>query len=119
MKIKATRIAGFTLLEIMIIVAIIGLLAALAVPNFLKARATSQRTSCINNIRQIDAAIQQWALELKKPVTATVTETDATPYLKNTVRCPAGGTTFADSYTLNTVADMPVCKKLPLVHILD
>jgi prepilin-type N-terminal cleavage/methylation domain-containing protein len=112
------RDSGFTLLEIMIVVSIIGLLAAIAIPNFIKARATSQTKVCINNLRQVDSAIQQWALELKKGPGATVVETDVTPYLKHSVVCPSGGTTFADSYTLSTVATQPICQHVPLTHFL-
>jgi prepilin-type N-terminal cleavage/methylation domain-containing protein len=104
---------GFTLVEIMIVVAIIGLLAAIAIPNFVKARTTAQKNACINNLRQIDGAIQQWALENKKDTSAPVAETDVTPYLKNSVVCPSGGTSFADSYTVTDVATQPLCKKQP------
>ena len=97
----------------MIVVAIIGLLAAIAIPNFVKARTTAQKNACINNLRQIDGAIQQWALEFKKDSTATVGETEVTPYLKNSVVCPSGGTTFSDSYSTTTVAVQPTCKRVP------
>jgi len=118
MKMKKVRKAGFTLVEIMIVVAIIGLLAAIAIPNFVRARTTAQMNACINNLRQIDGAIQQFALEQKKNTGDSVAEADVLPYLKNSVVCPSGGTTFADSYTLNTVADVPLCQKVPLTHKL-
>ena len=108
MKINTSRKAGFTLVEIMIVVAIIGLLAAIAIPNFIRARTTSQQNACINNLRQIDGAIQQWALENKVAASASVTSANVTPYLGRSTgefpTCPAGGT-----YALTDVATKPTC----------
>ena len=118
MKSRTSRKAGFTLVEIMIVVGIIGLLAAIAIPNFVSARTTSYKNACLNNLRQIDGAIQQWAVEYKKGPTATVVETDVTPYLKNAAICPAGGTAFADSYSLTDVSTHPKCRKVPATHKL-
>ena len=118
MKTKMNRKSGFTLVEIMIVVAIIGLLAAIAIPNFVKARTTAQLNACINNLRQIDGAQQQWAIEQKKGPAEAVAEADVQPYLKSLPVCPAGGTTFADSYTLSTVATAPTCQKDAANHVL-
>ena len=97
---------GFTLVEIMIVVAIIGLLAAIAVPNFTQARTNARTSACVNNLRLIDGAKQQWALETNQDETAVPAEADVTPYLKNSAMpaCPANG-----AYTLNAVNALPVC----------
>jgi len=111
------RRAGFTLLEILIVAAIISLLAAIAIPNYIASRSAAQKNTCINNLRQIESAIQEWATEHKKPESARVDVNDLLPYLRGPAICPAGGTGFADSYLITTVAVAPACQKVPLTHV--
>jgi prepilin-type N-terminal cleavage/methylation domain-containing protein len=113
----ATRSVGFTLVEVMIVVTLVGLLAGMAIPTFLRSRNAAYKSTCINNLKQIDSAIQQWATECKKPQSASVDFSDISPYLKGAVVCPSGGTSFLDSYSLSTVADLPVCQKDPRNHV--
>jgi len=86
--------SGFTLVEIMIVVAIIGLLAAIAIPSFVKARNTAQQNACINNLRQIDSGKEQAAMAQRWGDTAVAITTLANEYIKGntTPVCPGGGT---------------------------
>jgi prepilin-type N-terminal cleavage/methylation domain-containing protein len=110
MKINSSKKSGFTLDEIMIVVAIIGLLAAIAIPNFVKARTTSQQNACINNLRQWDGAVQQYALENKLSSSATYAISNLKPYIKldstsNIPKCPANGNYSPGG----NVAAVPTC----------
>jgi len=93
----------------MITVSIIGLLAAIALPSFVHARTTSQANGCIENLRQMDAALQQFALENRKQPTDTYSVRDLRPYMKTprnrNPRCPGGGTYFPGA----TVKEAPTC----------
>ena len=115
---RATRPSGFTLIETMIVASLIGMLAAIAVPNFIRSRTSAHTSVCINNLRTIDYAIQQWALEEKQQTQAPVQFTNISVYLKSSVLCPAGGTTFGDSYSISLVGTQPLCQRFPLVHVI-
>lgn len=99
------RNAGFTLVEIMIVIAIIGLLAAIAIPNFIKARTKSQKTVCVKNLQMIDGAKETWALEAKRDVSDPVVDADVNNYIKGGAPvCPGGGT-----YAYNDLSTPPTC----------
>jgi prepilin-type N-terminal cleavage/methylation domain-containing protein len=115
MKNKTFRAPGFTLVEIMIVVAIIGLLATIAIPNFVRARLKAQQNACINNLRQIDGAKQTWALENKAGQTVVPTQANIQPYLGRGTAgiaptCPAdSANSFPTSYSINDLQGAPTC----------
>ncbi len=104
----------------MIVVALVGLLATIATPTWVRARTSSQKHTCINNLRQIEAAKQQWALETRQATNALPAYSDISSYLKNSVSCPTAGTdtSFAGSYEPQDVASPPLCKISPATHTL-
>jgi prepilin-type N-terminal cleavage/methylation domain-containing protein len=102
------RRGGFTLVEIMIVVAIIALLAAIAVPGFLRARKRSQASRIINDLRLIDSAVDQYAIETNKKSGDPVNITDWTNYLKKgTNLFVSGNDILGNSYGPQTVDSLP------------
>jgi prepilin-type N-terminal cleavage/methylation domain-containing protein len=106
-RIRKTK--GFTLVEIMIVVLIIGILMAIAVPNFIRARENSRASTCIANLKQMDAAKEQWAMDQRQDAGAEPTWEDlvgdgADAYMKAQPECPSGG-----EYALNPVGENPTC----------
>ena len=103
------RRGGFTLVEIMIVVAIIALLAAIAVPNFLRSRKRSQATQVLEDLRQIDSAVDQWAIENNKAGGTAVTWADVQKYIKNGTRLYTSGgkDILGNSFTISAVDTAP------------
>ena len=99
-----SKTKGFTLVEIMIVVAIIGLLAAIAIPNFIKARETAEKNACIENLKQLQGAIQVWAITNDKTDSDTPTTSEIeTNYLKKWPKCKGS------SYSTVAVNTTPFC----------
>lgn len=101
---------GFTLIEVMIVVMIVGVLLGIAAPNFRRARETSRAKTCSKNLANIQAAMEQWALENRKAQGTNVTEPDLiagpAPYLRRAPRCPSGGV-----YDIGSVGEAPWCSR--------
>jgi hypothetical protein len=103
------------------------MLAAIAIPNFAKARISAQRAACISNLRIIDGAKQNWALEARQRSDAVPTKSDLAPYVGrggssiDAVVCPAGGgsATFDTSYSINAVSNAPTCLIEPATHVIQ
>src|ERR1700693_5903908 len=107
-KLSSKR-AGFTLVEIMIVVAIIALLAAIAVPGFLRARKRSQASKILNDLRLIDGAVDQYAIETGRKSGDVVNVADWTNYLKKDTRLfSTGQDLFGDDYGTQTVDTLPI-----------
>ena len=106
MKLKTASKSGFTLIEIMIIVTLLGLLAVIAIPNFMKARTRAQTNVCINNLRQINDVKQQWALETHNANTAVPSANEVANYIKGNKlpACPSSG-----NYLILAVSEAPSC----------
>jgi prepilin-type N-terminal cleavage/methylation domain-containing protein len=119
----SSRTRGFTLVEIMIVVAIIALLAAIAVPGFLRARKRAQATKILNDLRLVDSAVDQYAIETNKATGAPVDISDWTNYLKKgTVLYNTGQDLFGDTYgpqAVDTLPTVPTSAKASLSDVVD
>ena len=115
MSTGTSRRRGFTLVELMIAVAIISLLATIAIPNLVRARNASQRTTCVSHLREIDGAKHQWALENHKTDADTPNEDDVKVYIRGNrfPQCPTSG-----SYSINAMNTDPTCSNSTDGHVM-
>ncbi|MCW5934180.1 MAG: prepilin-type N-terminal cleavage/methylation domain-containing protein [Fimbriimonadia bacterium] len=105
MRKRLNRIAGFTLIEIMVVIFILAILLGIGFPSWMYARTKSQAKTCQRNLSKIQHAKEQWAMENRKVNGDTVTMGDIVPdYLKNTPTCASGGT-----YSINNIGTDPTC----------
>jgi prepilin-type N-terminal cleavage/methylation domain-containing protein len=122
-KLANRRSSGFTLVEIMIVVAIIALLAAIAVPGFLRARKRSQASRILNDLRMIDSAVDQYAIETNKASSAAVNTTDWTNYMKKgSLLYNTGADLFGNAYgpqTVDSLPSVPSATKTSLSDVAD
>ncbi len=112
---------GFTLVEIMIVVLIIGLLAAIAIPSFTRARARARVNTCVNNLRLIDSAKEQLAMEGNLAAATAITVAQVTPFMRNSVMpvCPEGNVAYTDA-EVGGVGAPPTCLRnsMGMAHVL-
>ena len=109
MRSRTSVNAGFTLIEIMVVIVVIAVLVAIAVPHFMRARASSRGKACSENLRQFETAKEQWAIATRASATSEPTAEDlVAEYMKGTEDrlplCPAGG-----HYDLNDLRTLPTC----------
>ncbi len=101
---RSTYRQGFTLIEILVVLGIIALVSALAIPNLFKSRDTAQKTACIENLNRIEGVKQQWGAEKKKDQADVAEIADLEPYLKKFPSCPSGG-----AYVLQPLGTKATC----------
>src|SRR6476620_12128922 len=119
-RFQRTRRAGFTLVEIMIVVAIITLLAALAIPGFLRARKRAQASRVKDDLRLIEAAVDQYAIETQRQPGAIVSIADWTAYLKKeTQLCTTGRDVLGQDYGTQTVDQIPIVPPETYAQLAD
>ncbi len=113
---------GLTIAEMMVVVAIMAILCAIAIPNFMKTRDNTYRDACITNLRRIVAVKEHWSMETGAADDATPTASQLNPYINDgtaSLVCPLDTSeTFSTSYTINAVATNPICNISPGSHVL-